>query len=294
MTRRRQTPEPVPLTPTHRRDWRTFWRRCTCGLTSPCVDRLVPATPRPFPPRTATAIHRSVGSLEERSLRYPTLIEYLATVPFPVHYGVAVLRIYPAEPPDSPQPSLPRATADHPGGSGALGGPGSRPCPGSRAGAAPTPFPHTQTIGHTRLHPKAAGGGRRHDSGVARPGQRCGMATTRQEGSPWHGAGGRRCLSVRTDGGAESRGATAVGPSWRCAASHGVGAVAANHAASAFAPGCAIDAVGAGGGDRAGERVGRPGAGGLRAGSNGGRRGRLPTFGGRPAMAYHHINLSRR
>src|SRR3954447_26981969 len=145
MTRRRQTSKPVPLAPTHRRDWRTFWRRCTCGLTSPCVDRLVPATPRPFPPRTATATHLSAGPVEERSPRYPALIEYLATVPFPVHCGVAVVRTFPTEPPDSPEPSLPRAPADHPGGPGALGGPGSRPCPGSRAGAAPT-FPRGPTI----------------------------------------------------------------------------------------------------------------------------------------------------
>src|SRR3954452_22515598 len=150
MTRRRQTPKPVPLTPTHRRDWRPFWRRCTCGLTSPCVDRLVPATPRPFPPRTATATHLSAGPVEERSPRYPTLIEYLATVPFPVHCGVAVLRPFPAEPSESPEPSLPRAPADHPGVSGALAGPGSRPCPGSRAGAAPiSPRAPSHHLGHT-------------------------------------------------------------------------------------------------------------------------------------------------
>jgi len=185
MTRRRQTPKPVPLTPTHRRDWRTFWRRCTCGLTSPCVDRLVPATPRPFPPRTATATHPPAGSAEERSPRYPALIEYLATVPFPVHgpflvhgpfpvhWGLAALRMVPTEPspsPDSPEPSLPCAPAAHPGGSGALGGPGSRPCPGSRAGAAPysdppgavdrpppaAPQPH----GHTPDARTVAGDGR--------------------------------------------------------------------------------------------------------------------------------------
>ena len=161
MTRRRQTSKPVPLAPTHRRDWRSLWRRCTCGLTCPCVDRLAPAKPRPFPPRTATATHPPAGSAEERSPRYPALIEYLATVPFPVHgpfpvqWGLAALRMSPTEPspsPDSPEPSLPCAPAAHPGGSGALGGPGSRPCPGSRAGAAP------YSDGYPRKRPKAAGG----------------------------------------------------------------------------------------------------------------------------------------
>jgi hypothetical protein len=144
MTRRRQATKPVPVTPTHRRDWHTLWRRCTCGLTCPCVDRLIPATPLPFPPRTAT-LCSPAGSCGDGSLR-PTLIEYLATVPFPVHFGFAVLRTFPTSPsPDLPEPSLPRAPAGHSGGSGALGGPGSRPCPGSRAGAAPHPIPQAPT-----------------------------------------------------------------------------------------------------------------------------------------------------
>jgi hypothetical protein len=148
MTRRRQTSQPVPLTPTHRRDWRTLWRRCTCGLTSPCVDRRVPAKPRPFPPSIATPpIH--------------PLVEYLASVPFPVHCGFAVPLPFPTVPPPpptptppprpTPQPPLPSAPAAHqggstahpggpavhPGGQGALGGPGPSPCPVPRTGAAP-------------------------------------------------------------------------------------------------------------------------------------------------------------
>ena len=51
MTRSRRSTSPVPLQPTHRRSWRTFWRRCTCGLAAPCVDRAVPPKERPFPPR---------------------------------------------------------------------------------------------------------------------------------------------------------------------------------------------------------------------------------------------------
>jgi hypothetical protein len=58
MTSLRRPTAPVPLQPAHRRDWRTLWRRCTCGLKAPCVDRLVPATPRPFPPR---AVGRATG-----------------------------------------------------------------------------------------------------------------------------------------------------------------------------------------------------------------------------------------
>ncbi|SNR27749.1 hypothetical protein SAMN06264365_101454 [Actinoplanes regularis] len=51
MTRCRMTTGGVPFSPRHRRDWRTLWRRCRCGLPAPCVDRLVPAPPKPYPPR---------------------------------------------------------------------------------------------------------------------------------------------------------------------------------------------------------------------------------------------------
>jgi len=40
---------PVPITPIHRRSWRTLWRRCSCGLNEPCVDRLTTAQPLPDP-----------------------------------------------------------------------------------------------------------------------------------------------------------------------------------------------------------------------------------------------------
>lgn len=39
MNTRRESPSPVPLAPLHRRSWRTLWRRCSCGLPEPCVDR---------------------------------------------------------------------------------------------------------------------------------------------------------------------------------------------------------------------------------------------------------------
>ena len=55
MTRRRKAISPVPLGPGHRRDWRAFWQRCTCGLGAPCVDRLVPVAPLPFPARPGRA-----------------------------------------------------------------------------------------------------------------------------------------------------------------------------------------------------------------------------------------------
>ncbi len=51
MTRRRQTTQLVPVEPAHRRTWKSLWRRCSCGLPTPCVDRLLPPTPLPFPPR---------------------------------------------------------------------------------------------------------------------------------------------------------------------------------------------------------------------------------------------------
>ena len=48
--RRRRRFEPVPHEPSHRRLWQSWWRRCSCGLRAPCVDRLVPAPRLPFPP----------------------------------------------------------------------------------------------------------------------------------------------------------------------------------------------------------------------------------------------------
>jgi hypothetical protein len=60
---RRRCPRPVPYEPSHRRTWRSLWRRCSCGLPSPCVDRLVPAPPLPFPPnRVSPADRRSTAS----------------------------------------------------------------------------------------------------------------------------------------------------------------------------------------------------------------------------------------
>jgi len=47
---RKRRLEPVPHEPAHRRAWRSLWRRCSCGLPAPCVDRLVPAPRLPFPP----------------------------------------------------------------------------------------------------------------------------------------------------------------------------------------------------------------------------------------------------
>jgi hypothetical protein len=48
--RRRRRLDPVPHEPSHRRLWQSWWRRCSCGLRAPCVDRLVPAPRLPFPP----------------------------------------------------------------------------------------------------------------------------------------------------------------------------------------------------------------------------------------------------
>jgi hypothetical protein len=56
MTRRRQTTPLVPLGPSHRRLWRTLWRRCSCGLPAPCLDRRLPSPPPPFPRRGGSGV----------------------------------------------------------------------------------------------------------------------------------------------------------------------------------------------------------------------------------------------
>jgi hypothetical protein len=56
---RKRRLEPVPHEPSHRRVWRSLWRRCSCGLPAPCVDRLVPAPQLPFPQNSASPPHRS-------------------------------------------------------------------------------------------------------------------------------------------------------------------------------------------------------------------------------------------
>jgi hypothetical protein len=55
MTTRRRTTPPVPMSPVHRRSWRSLWRRCSCGLKEPCIDRLTTSalylpTDQPPPP----------------------------------------------------------------------------------------------------------------------------------------------------------------------------------------------------------------------------------------------------
>ncbi|MDG4817952.1 hypothetical protein O7628_20905 [Micromonospora sp. WMMD956] len=47
---RRRTDRPVPLGPTHRRDWSRWGRHCVCGLRWPCPDRMLR---RPGPHRQA-------------------------------------------------------------------------------------------------------------------------------------------------------------------------------------------------------------------------------------------------
>lgn len=69
--------DPVPVTPTHRRTWKTLWRRCSCGLTAPCVDRRPaprpaatppPAAPPALPrPATESSPQKNVGPLSPAS-----------------------------------------------------------------------------------------------------------------------------------------------------------------------------------------------------------------------------------
>jgi hypothetical protein len=55
---------PVPIAPIHRRSWRTLWRRCSCGLSEPCVDRLTTARPLPDPCCGAeSAADRTAGTV---------------------------------------------------------------------------------------------------------------------------------------------------------------------------------------------------------------------------------------
>jgi hypothetical protein len=65
MTTRRRTTPPVPMSPVHRRSWRSLWLRCSCGLKEPCIDRLTasvlylpteqPPSPEP-PPSTPPSV----------------------------------------------------------------------------------------------------------------------------------------------------------------------------------------------------------------------------------------------
>ena len=89
MTISRKPTPPVPWAPAHRRSWRTLWRRCSCGLTEPCVDRVttpadpVPivdtATPRPqrntaeFHPRSTCPPHNFVTTSPRRGGAVTTL-----------------------------------------------------------------------------------------------------------------------------------------------------------------------------------------------------------------------------
>jgi hypothetical protein len=62
---RKRRPDPVPHEPAHRRVWRSLWRRCSCGLPAPCVDRLVPAPRLPYPPnRAAPAMTRAADTVD--------------------------------------------------------------------------------------------------------------------------------------------------------------------------------------------------------------------------------------
>lgn len=87
------TRTPVPLAPLHRRSWRTLWRRCSCGLPEPCVDRVT--TPAPPPPPSPP--HPARGRAT------PHVVRSLDLTPGPVadHTALALLteaRIPPVRP----------------------------------------------------------------------------------------------------------------------------------------------------------------------------------------------------
>ena len=64
---------PVPIAPIHRRSWRTLWRRCSCGLSEPCVDRLTTAQPIPGPRSDA----------DPAADRTPSIVSATADSPMP-------------------------------------------------------------------------------------------------------------------------------------------------------------------------------------------------------------------
>ena len=78
MTTRRRTIPPVPMSPIHRRSWRSLWRRCSCGLKEPCVDRLTTPTlylpmdqdppPPPPPPVRRQASQHPDGSMVQAAV----------------------------------------------------------------------------------------------------------------------------------------------------------------------------------------------------------------------------------
>ncbi len=123
MTRCRSTSGHVPVSPRHRRDWRTLWRRCRCGLPAPCVDRLVPAPPRPYPPR-GEAPERSTPPAHSDKVPPDPRKPRLAAVPRQRQASTA----HNARPHDSPGPAIPHSpgsASPHSPGSASPHSPGS-------------------------------------------------------------------------------------------------------------------------------------------------------------------------
>lgn len=99
--------DPVPVSPTHRRMWQTLWRRCSCGLPAPCVDRRpAQSHPEPLPSTSTTQPPTAAPPTAATPLPIPT-----SQVPAPA--GLATT-IRPAAPPSSTTPP-PAAAARHRG-----------------------------------------------------------------------------------------------------------------------------------------------------------------------------------
>ena len=149
MTRRRQTTQLVPVGPAHRRMWRSFWRRCSCGLAAPCVDVLAPATPLPFPPRGASRVlsPSPPAPVTERRYSYDDILMR------PGKTGSDPTFLSRCRPGGSHSPS--RRPQRPPGGS---------PRPRHNIPVPPSRGPHftksLRTIGGGRRRPTAADGGR--------------------------------------------------------------------------------------------------------------------------------------
>jgi hypothetical protein len=257
MTRRRKTTPLVPLAPRHRRTWRTLWRRCACGLAAPCVDSLILPPIPPFPPPRGLRTERRAEPGDD---------------PIPL-WSEASGRSR-AQSPDAVSPPHPPGASDSPGGV---------PLPDSDLEARPTATSGAVTglsadhRGRRRASATARRGKR--DRSPAAPGRPRGEsrpgAVDHEPESVHHEEEARRCR-LRRDGMSTPPALEGGGTDTRSANRGGRSPRSAGHDRA--------DRVTRFGSDAS--EIGCPDP-----GSAGPEPAALPA--GRPAMAYHHINLAR-
>lgn len=194
MTRRQQTTGPVPHSPRHRRDWRTLWRRCICGLPAPCLDSRVPTAPLPFPPvpdsalRQLPAAGRSPSALEPTSHQpttvqpTPPMIEAAhnrPTAPELSSPAIDSARNQPVAP--QPSPAAGESERDHPHAPAAECG-HNQPNTAPSSPSATEPGP--DALGTSAPFPAASGSARRRDATSRRGIYRSRQARPDAESSP--------------------------------------------------------------------------------------------------------------